>query len=435
MRNIQDHRYRQRGNREPGSTSIATTQVVTSAPTVVIHNSTSSIPGFYKKHESITDVCGNIQGYFNPCKHSELLYVNTHNVSSFTYDHPGGTRQVAWSTLYPLHPAGLEQYLETVLNSQNLPWLDDFSAKAEHHFITAVDPTINIVEFLTELIQMCTGNIRALKEASGKVTRALARFSEALRGDPGRFWLAWNFAIKPLIRDVRDLLTVLKRARKRLKWLKNHNHKSTIVKYREGVKDLPPIDPIFIQIPTDGVPVDELLPVFNLWFEGISHADLQFEIVIDSAETRPAAHAEVVFDIPDHLLEGDMGLGIVWAYLNGLYDPLGTAWELVPFTWLIDWFVSERTKLESERRRVIGPLPNASLGQCMHSFQTRVFGHVNLHIVEASGTTTFEIGHFRYQNYSRVKDLPSTEGSDLVLPDTWYQLSIILALASRKRRR
>jgi hypothetical protein len=300
-------------------------------------------------------------------------------------------------------------------------WLDDFSALAEHHFITAADDTHSLLNMIIELIEMCEGNIEEMREVGKKLLKAIASFKKMF-AETGNFWLSWNFAIKPSLKDFYNLANSLENARKRLKWLRNHNHLDTKVKYRQG--------PLTFEatIVADIVHGPEAIPPHvwmakggNNWFQ----CDLEVTIV-------PAATGWVRFDIPDMYLDEDFGLGIIWSALNGLYNPLKVAWEAVPFSWLIDWFVNMRTRLQLEAAN-LSPLKDAQLLACGYSLTTKAEGTV-FYCSDVPNVRS-EVGKLLYKCYNRRPELPHEEVFPFRIPLEWYNFSILLALVQQKHRR
>lgn len=370
-----------------------------------------------EKMEYMADTIGNIGCDFNPCFHDKLLLA-AKPVDDFTWDDGlghGFRHRFSDGGISPSEP--LEALRNITLPSY--AWLDDFGAKAEHHFKTAVDDTHSILNFLIELIQMCEGNILKLKELGEKLIKAFKIYHDMIAKGSSH-WLAWNFAIKPMIGDFKAILDSLKNAKKRLKWLRKRNNLDTKVKYREGPKEFN-IGNIILDASWPSAPAP-MRP--HCWFE--------FEI--EKMTIQPSAWAWVRFSIPAHLLVGDLGLGLVWSSLAGLFNPLKVAWEAVPFSWLIDWFVSLRTQLQLEAAN-FSPLKDATILGTGHSLKTKIVGKVYFCTGTEGSVQRVERGDFHYECFNRQPDLPKVEVWPFRVPWEWYNLSILSALLGQKHRR
>jgi hypothetical protein len=368
------------------------------------------------------DTRGFKANYFNPC-YNERAFVALKPVRSFIANNFAG------GALYEFH-SGISEvpygdFVESIRNIEipDLPeYLDDFCARAEHHFKTAVDDTHSILNFLIELIEMCEGNIVKLKELVEKLKRAFDLFWKMYK-KTGNYWLSWNFAIKPTIGDVKAIISSVNNARKRLRWLKKHNHLDTPVSYRQnnGFETSGTID----------LPYDWGKLGHTAIATGTNPIGVKFEFVYQT-KLKVAANAVVRFDIPDQFLSDEEGLGIVWLSLAGLYNPLKVAWEAIPFSWLIDWFVSIKTQMQLEAAN-LSPLKDATILQTGHSITTEVDGEV--YLVNEDRSERMYLGIIQYRLYNRQPGLPLQELFPFRIPIGWYNISIIAALIGNKRRR
>ena len=372
-----------------------------------------------KSSEEMVDTVGFLQNDSNPCYHVRFTGALA-PVPAF-----------AWGPGPPYATFRLEDdgFIPVSFSADGFPvslpaqWLDDFSASAEHHFKTAVDETHSIINILLELVEMCEGNIQKIGDFAKKFAKAMATFNKIYQRT-GKFWLAWNFALKPLLGDIRAIIDSLKRAKKRLKWLREHNHIDTKVKYREGPRIWTDTVTLAVAYPsTPGPGVDPLWPPFEQ-----VHFDFDLEI-----EATLSAHAWVRFDIPDHILaDDDLGLATVWSALAGLYNPLKVAWEAIPFSWLIDWFVSLRTRLQLEAAS-LSPLKDAEILTTCWSVKYNVRATGNLHVIDPP--QVYGAGNALVRGYIRQPGLPEVGYPPFQLPFAWYNASILTALVQSKHRR
>jgi len=333
----------------------------------------------------------------------------------------------------------IRPYLELDFESYPKPWLEDFSAHAESHFTLAVDDKASLLNFIIEMIQMCEGNIKTLKGFLEAIPKCIARYAEYLYRNPAKFWLAWNFAIKPTVSDLRKFATSLSRARKRMEWLRNHNRKDTLIKYRENEDETERT--IWIPVSINEIPEDLSAPFYMLPLDNLGQCPKLYVVCKYSIRFRPSAFASVRFDIPDEFLVGDLGTGIVWSAMQGLYDPVDVAWEATPFSWLLDYFLSEKTKLERFKQFALSPLSPGTINQSMFTADVTFRGNIEWvmdwsHLgYPGESQKRWDAGDFQYRIYSRKPGLPKEGDWSLVVPRTWYQLSILLALVFSKRRR
>jgi hypothetical protein len=364
------------------------------------------------------DLVGNIAGDFNPCYHWKLYRAL---IPPERFSVQSGSYVVYYESSKGFLPADFAQALLTP-NIDLTQVLDDFSVKAEHHAVTAVDDTHSIANFLIEIIQMCEGNVKKLQELGEKLKAAIIIFKRMYE-KTGDYWLSWNFAIKPMFRDIVAIRDSLKTAKKRLDWLRKRNHLDTKVKYRENFKEF---EVQITNIPVQWVSTNPLLPPLP--------AEVYFEI--DCVyKMRPSSWAWVRFDIPDYLLSDDgLALGGVWAAIAGLWNPAKVIWEAVPFSWLIDWFLSRRSQAVLELAN-LSPFKDAQLLAIGHSLLFLVEGDV--YLVSESTNERQPAGKIRMNLYVRRSGLPNVDQTFFTIPGTWYQFSIIGALFMQniKRRR
>lgn len=365
-------------------------------------------PIYSSKMEEMFDVIGSQQSDYNPCDHDKLLsdieplgYFESKPVAG------GAWGQFSFGAGGP-YPSQLLQSLRT-LDLFEPNYLEDFSISAELHFKKAVDDSTSLINFIIELIELCEGNVKTLKSLSQKMSKALEVFFRILKRT-GNYWVAWNFAIKPTIRDIYAFLTTYKRALKRLKWLRDRNHKDTKVKYRQA-----PFIVTGTKVPVGddwwtgtlyygGEPVDTIPPDWGGFF-------IDYE-----ATVRVSSWAHVVFDIDDAFLD-DMftAVGMIMLVMNGVYNPVKIIWEATPFSWLIEWFTNKKIELLKELGN-LSPFRDATILGMGHSVRinildARVYAQRN-----GDSPLEFDIGKFQYSHFVRRQGLPTGE-SALFDPD------------------
>lgn len=359
------------------------------------------LPAYYpEKREVMYDIVGNQKCDFNPVDHWKLLgaqgkvewIVNGVDPNQVTYQ-------------FSLGGFPCSTIPETLLATDffTIQELDDFAAEAEDSFRTVVDDDSSFINNIIEMIEMCEGNIRALKDLGEKFKKAWATFFKVLQST-GSYYVAWRFAIKPLIRDVQNFLTMVSRARKRLKWLKANNHRITRVRFMGHKKDIE--DPTFgfgdiAWVQNDPNYPMEVLPAAppnSVGFLGNISGFAQLN-----------AWADVKFDVPDYLLD-DMilAMGMIMMTMQGIYNPLKIIWEAIPFSWLIEWFTNKRIQLQKELAS-LDPFGTATIYQTGWSMKMKIFGFVSW--VGSDPDQHVEIGDFLFKRYLRRPGLPTGDSS------------------------
>jgi len=381
---------------------------------------------FLVHNEEMDDAVGFKKSDFNPCFHDH--YINTGKpIDVLTVEiNPGQYEH------YTCNAGGV--HVQDVLGALRnidfgiVDWLDDFGASAEDHFKTTVQDQNSILNLILETIEVLDGNLRIVKRLSVKMSKALDIFWRMIR-KTGDHWLAWNFAIKPTIRDVYSLVTSMQTAQKRLKFLREWNHRDIKVHYRE------------LPRPFSGTIVPEVA-----WFTHVPGGDplippplnLRAEITYD-CDIALSAWAWIRFDIPDYLLDDwTTAIGMILLTQQGVYNPVKVIWEAVPFSWLIDWFTGKRAQLAKEAAS-LSPFPDATILGVGHTIRIqKMTGSVNLYLDNPSGTVKYVVGDYFYKRFDRRPGLPSGDSAFRpIIPNAW-QTSILVALGSKpavKRRR
>jgi hypothetical protein len=332
---------------------------------------------------------------------------------------------------------------------ENLPTppgilLDELAAKTEEHCLTAISPEGSIVNFIIELLQALEGSIKALKSLKELLAKALARFKKMLeellkRGalDPlAAWWVAWNFCIKPTLSDVRSLLCVAKHALQRLLWLQSRNLKPTQVAMREQKCWEPDtgFDVDFTFACYSGVGVgDPPRPPFSGQFLASGKLTFHKELY----ELDYVGTGLVIFDIPPELLENPGQNWKAMAVLQGLYRPWEIAWEAIPYSWLLDWCLSYREKLNRARQGDLSPFPDARSLGWGHSWQLRAIYRVTWQQTNDpfSNFPEVELGQCMVRSYMRLPGLPVGDPTSFVNPLSGYHTSILGSIGYLKRRK
>lgn len=384
------------------------------------------------KHKEMWDTHGFIQNWYNPCIKENFEYGGASAIPSiWDEDGPIISFETTSPSLKPLvrntHP-----FLSEIQ-------LDELALRSEEKLTTVVKTEVSIVNFIIELISVCTGNIKSVKRFATifeKIQRLYAMKLKQLRAqgvkEQSARWLAWNFAVKPFISDLKAILCSISNAYKKLKWLRDNNHKVVYLDYtRDDLAD---------QINLDNTWYSQLLcvitradpsgtPINGSYVQQVRYSELTLKY---------HARSKIFLSIPDELLDGMKGIGALWSAMQGLYNPVGILWEAMPFSWLIDYFLSYRARL-FQRMFDFNPFDaGVEVLGFGHSFTLVVKGGARVQN-QTADWTHHNYGGFEYSLFVRSAGLPVSEQSTLFrVPSDWYKGSIIGALAIGflpKRRR
>lgn len=385
-------------------------------------------------YQNMVDVCNLPQNWYNPVWHEKYKGANAETSPTIVDNATTGNSYLAtkYSALnilreqFPVPPSWL---------------IDDYAVKAELLFVKATDAQGSLINFIIELIEALEGcgkivfRLQKIWEAMrAAFEAAFKRFRASGKSEAASYWLAWNFAVKPTIQDIKNTILGLKAAIKRLEFLRRRNHKPTTMSFRRRDFWSPPE-----HLRLDG----PILPgIDQLEYQGsdLCHRVRTHRIVLEllSYKVDLVIKGKVRFDIDDAYLEGGVGLGIVWSAMQGLYNPEKILWEAAPFSWLADYFVSARQKLLHELFD-LSPLKDATILASGHSFKFKTRWKViqvidrdflyNMTKSEYIYDTTHETPLYDcdYDIYKREPGFPVGEENPLRIPG-WYQLSNLLAL-------
>jgi hypothetical protein len=311
----------------------------------------------------------------------------------------------------------------------NSAQLDELSLQAEAALSKVVPQNVSIANFIIELIEMCEGNIRGIKRFSDLYARMMKAFQKEylrlIRAGHKAIaarWLAWNFAIKPFLKDLQAILCGISAAYKRLRWLRDHNHKVSYQDYTRDVTDLLSYDP------NDILEGQQICSVTHASPAG-QHPNGTFYIGVQYHKVKLVFHArsKVFLEIPDELLDDVKGIGPLWSAMNGLYNPVGILWEAIPFSWLIDYFLSLRARLFQTMFDFNPYDRGVTVLGYGHSFTMSCVCGVGVYTHRPATHQTPRLA--TYDLYSRQVGLPFPEETTLFrVPGDWYKASIIGAI-------
>lgn len=190
------------------------------------------------------------------------------------------------------------------------------------------DQQVNVMELLLDIIkpdftlEIPLANLRKLFKAGLSPTDNLKKVAR----DSSELWLTWSFVLKPLIADARNLASMIKNVQDRLNQLSIRNGRTffTIKKTAVESKDID--------------------------FDGHSSCNARRTTTLTSYW-----HAD--YDISDFNATKLMLQSI------GFATPLSTAWDVIPFSFLLDYFISVQNSLRELDTRLNKGLNCLTIGR------------------------------------------------------------------------
>lgn len=316
--------------------------------------------------------------------------------------------------------------------------LNDLAARAQEQFEESTPIDTNLAVFIAELLVAVVDIIKSLQKLIKLLVRMgtyykyeLERLLKKGLSDQDSHWLAWNFAVKPFLSDCRKLICSAEKARKRLIWLQRHNGVPTIVRNRKRDAWVPKQTEFLFDTAQDYytgfAPPPPLIPIV------VSNATpMNIYISIEEYKLDFAAQGLVLFEIPAWILEQPPAVDVIWQSMQGMFNPLEFLWELTPFSWLIDWFLTYQSKLWTNLGD-ISPISDAKLLESSHSLKMTC--RWKLYSVHQETFEKTDLGSGSYKLYTRRPGLPYSEVSPFRVPWEWYNASILTALLTQWGRR
>lgn len=201
--------------------------------------------------------------------------------------------------------------------------------------------------------------------------------------------LSYTFGVKPAIKDIGDMLAAHSEVEKRLAYL--NEHRGQYIPIRASRK-----------IPATFTPGDRSASAYYL----------EFDSVLRDAYTKL-----VIFGLGR--IRDDIHEASRWrAYTEyfGLNKVIGIGWELIPFSFVADWFVNAQEFVNSKTRIPLGESPFLNLASIGHSVKNvSTFDYLCRPGYDPSNMMSlvtpsdpFPIFTYSVSDYTRVSGFPST---------------------------
>jgi hypothetical protein len=262
-------------------------------------------------YESMSDIVGSPYD-FNPVTHTKLILRGGDGnggtfVSSLT---PG-------QVLIPL--SGLNHDLSTYPTpSVSASVVQEFAWDAFFNATTQIPHEVELPNFILEL-----GDLKSIFKMPANLWQLYKNGQ-----------LTWDFAIKPMISDLKALAGTVASLKKRIAFLKKSYGKVTPIRFRREVE---------FEIDVGTVP-DSYYQDSFLGFD-ITHLVVPQHVVLRS-------HQAILYSTIKirHYIEGlDSLLGQLDALAAalGMNNLINTAWNAIPFSFVFEWFVNIQAVLDS----------------------------------------------------------------------------------------
>jgi len=392
------------------------------------------------KFHRIVDVPDGLGYAYNPVFHEKYA-------SRFCAPLSAKNQSGQWSVQYegptPIQVINLVRSL--VQTNLTAEMLDDFSAQTEQLFISPLPDGASLINFIIEMIDLLEVDLKQWKKFLAAWKVAVKRFfvrlgSELKRGRGiASYWVAWRFAIRPTISDVKRLATSIERAKKALLWLRKVNHRAVTRKNRrnlDGLFDDLTAEQSISAVDYYGTWQDNNPPLFDIPpMKTSTPVTGTIRATCEWSKVKLCATADVRFDIDDALVaEGWAATGTAWSSMQWLYNPWAITWEAIPFSWAIDWCLSEKAKLERWKQfHEVGDPYGLGVIQAA-CWSLKIESRFRIEFCQ-SGQQPQLIAIVSYRVYSRELGLPNMGSSWLRLPFSGYQCSIFAGVLDGRTRR
>jgi hypothetical protein len=307
-------------------------------------------------------------------------YADHSGLALFTYFCYGGTYRVDMKTKDPIYTPRLSGTIGFKPHWHSSAELTALRNEAKQKCLSrARDMKVNVSVMLGEgrqTVRMLADTARTLGRAYRNFRRGRFRqaakelgISEPSKGSANH-WLAYNYGWMPLLADAKGLISLAEK----------------------GLTD-PARGPRF---KVTGKATSQI-PNWKTTTLGQGSAVLPGGETVQQGSTDCVARAGLLLEFTSSY-SGMQSLGL------GVYDPLLTAWELTPFSFVFDWFISVGDYLEN-----LSTLQGVTVLAGFESHKERVEGSVTMLKPESNGWIVGELpkSKFLWQSYLRENWLGS----------------------------
>lgn len=391
-------------------------------------------------YEKIEDRVGYLQEWTNPCQHIKYREYGINRPRTLMSDTCAfAVDQGVLPDIYGVLVSGIPALPP---NSYQ-----ELASQAYEHFVTAVKPEVKLLNLILEMVSTLKGAESKIKTASKLAIQARLKFKKLYdlfikKGltEPEASFLAWSFAIKPLIGDLQKILCSVEKARKRLKFLVDHEGVPVRIHFRrKNVMELSPSTAL--EAAAGSYIYGGWNPTCPPWV--FTCAQPEREQIRSVYRIRPmefditfCAQALVVYKLPPFRFKKgtDDGLSLVWGAM--MYtDRIGSViWEAIPFSFIIDWITDLGKQLADWLDNKTRIFPDGEIRAVGHSFKLTSKWKVTAES-DLCGTTE-SLGKCSLTRYQRAEGLPfnSTYTFNIGGLTTPYHSALITALTIQKVR-
>lgn len=260
------------------------------------------------------------------------------------------------------------------------------------------DQELDLAANLAEL-KSITGTFSFLKR---KFNRLSAYFKTGANAH-----LAYSFGIKPLVQDAQRLFEALTSLEKKVQWFRRNQGKVIPVRFTADITDL--------------------VPDYNVTFQ--SDAGHVRYRRVTSVKATYTAFALVSYDV-SRLSNLELQLR-TFVRASGLDNLLGTAWELTPWSFIVDWFLSIGDFLSTLTPKVTVPIRFIDQGWSVKLACNAE--HTIRHGSAGGKGLPFTYERFQKRHYVRRCGIPVSFGTIVASGDlSLRQLALSVSLAIQK---
>lgn len=308
------------------------------------HMEQEIVPVTYKRYEKIVDTVGFMRKWQNPCTHVKFDATDLVRPSNLRleWNCNVGADTAQLPNTFTMLPSLIEEIPTHIIHG--------VTNSAMRHFLETVEPRVLLLNFLLEIIELVKSVVakgdewlEKLKIIQQRLAAELKRLAKRGIFGAEAYFLAWSFAIKPFIGDMKEILCSIQNARKRMDWLLHHAGKPVRVQFR--AEDIWPQALNHMWAGAGSAYYGAWNPACPPWTPPCAQPESSglvgsYLLRLTEAKVDFTAQATVVYSLPPFRFSNGNGLGYVWASMMAV-DRLGSfVWEAIPFSFVIDWFTN-----------------------------------------------------------------------------------------------